>query len=56
MPACMTPPPMVCLLLCRNSEGRPIIFPNQSITIVSSSVAAGLDACKYTRNEELSRN
>jgi len=41
---CITPPPIVCLLLCKKSEGNPIIFPSQSITIVSSSVQAGLAA------------
>jgi hypothetical protein len=43
---CMTPPPALFTLVCRNSSGRPIIFPNQFITTVSSSVHAGLDACK----------
>jgi hypothetical protein len=45
---CMTPPPALFTLVCRNSSGRPIIFPNQFITTVSSSVQAGLDACKNT--------
>ena len=40
----MTPPPDVCSLLCMNSGGSAIIFPSQSMTIVSNSVQAGLDA------------
>lgn len=41
---CMTPPPVLLMRVCRNSSGRPIIFPSQFITTVSSSVQAGLDA------------
>ena len=40
----MTPPPSLLEAECRKSSGRPIILPNQSITITSSSVQAGLDA------------
>ena len=40
----ITPPPGLWGLVCRNSSGRPIILPSQSITIVSSSVQAGLEA------------
>ena len=40
----MTPPPMVCSLLCKKSDGSPIILPSQSMTMVSNSVQAGLDA------------
>lgn len=40
----MTPPPRLVLLKCRKSSGRPIIFPSQFITIISSSVQAGDEA------------
>ena len=45
---CITPPPIVCLLLWRKTEGSPISLPSQSMTIVSSSVHAGLDAYTAT--------
>lgn len=47
---CITPPPPDPPGRCRNSSGKPIIFPSQFITIVSSSVHAGLEALrKYTK-------
>jgi hypothetical protein len=41
----MTPPPKLSLRACKNSEGKPIILPSQSITNDSNSVQAGLEAC-----------
>ena len=46
----MTPPPMVCSLLCKKSDGSPIILPSQSMTMVSNSVQAGLDAWNKKHN------
>lgn len=40
----MTPPPELSFFNLKKSSGNPIIFPNQFITIVSSSVQAGDDA------------
>ena len=40
----MTPPPKLSLRACKNSEGKPIILPSQSITNDSNSVQAGLEA------------
>ena len=47
----MTPPPpeKVWLLLWRNSEGSPISLPNQSMTITSNSVQAGLAAYRLQK-------
>ncbi len=44
-PTWMTPPPKLSLRACKNSEGKPIILPSQSITNDSNSVQAGLEAC-----------
>lgn len=43
-PTCNTPPPTLSGWWCRNLSGRPSILANQSITFISSSVQAGLDA------------
>lgn len=40
----MTPPPGLLAFEWRKSSGSPIIWPSQSITMVSSSVHAGLEA------------
>lgn len=42
----MTPPPRLPLADVMNSLGRPMALPNQSMTMVSSSVQAGLAAWK----------
>lgn len=42
---CMTPPPGPSDSL-RNSSGRPIALPNQSMTLTSNSTHAGLDSCR----------
>ena len=51
---CMQPPPMPPSA-CRKQEGSPSILPSQSITIVSSSVHAGLEAWCVGRVEERKR-
>lgn len=43
-PTCNTPPPTLSGWWCRNLSGRPSILANQSITFISSSVQAGLEA------------
>ena len=45
----MTPPPGVFGLRCKKSSGSPIIIPSQSMTMVSSSVQAGLEAFEGSR-------
>lgn len=52
----MTPPPIVAVLLWRNSPGSPSILPSQSITMVSSSVHAGLEACREIQRRLRSRS
>lgn len=53
---CITPPPEEFDFVYKNSFGKPIILPNQFITIVSNSVAAGLEAYKNSFNLFLPSN
>lgn len=43
---CKTPPPWLPGWWCRKCSGSPSIFASQSMTFISSSVHAGLEACE----------
>ena len=50
----MTPPPGLSGRMCRKSSGKPIIFPSQFMTIVSSSVQTGLEAFEKSQKSKVS--
>lgn len=45
------PPPLLCEWWCRKNEGSPSALHSQSITLISNSVHAGLEACSKPAQE-----